>query len=154
MSRFNNWARSIVYISNPNNGCNNSENKIYHSVTDNGATQFTCFSVKIISGSDEIWSPDFSKNQHSTIPLGQRKSTLKRALKKKNYETPDKMFRVEHYFYNAGKLTWVLYSLDTELFFNDLSETNLDQFINLSIKNHQNFEKDLKYKDFMKINVE
>ena len=154
MSRFNNWARSIVYISNPNNGCNNSENKIYHSVTDNGATQFTCFSVKIISGSDEIWSPDFSKNQHSTIPLGQRKSTLKRALKKKNYETPDKMFRVEHYFYNAGKLTWVFYSLDTELFFNDLSETNLDQFINLSIKNHQNFEKDLKYKDFMKINVE
>ena len=64
------------------------------------------------------------------------------------------MFRVEHYFYNAGKLTWVFYTLDTELFFNDLSEANLDEFINLSIKNHQNFEKDLKYKDFMKINVE
>ena len=38
----------------------------------------------------------------------------------------------------------IIFNFNLKLFFNDLSEANLEQFINLSIKNHQNFEKDLK----------
>ena len=29
MSRFNSWAREIVYTANPKNGCNNSDEKLY-----------------------------------------------------------------------------------------------------------------------------
>ena len=48
MSRFNNWARQLLYISNLNNGCNNSADKVYHAVVDNGPTHINCLSVKII----------------------------------------------------------------------------------------------------------
>lgn len=143
MSRFNNWARELVYISNPNNGCNNSEDKIYHAVTDNGVTHFNCFSLKVIS-EDEIWGPNFNNNQH--LPMGQRKVTMKRVLSKNNYKIPDKIFRAEHYLYKGGKLIWVFYSIDSELLSNDL-----EKFFNQSSNFHQTFEKDLKYKDFMKI---
>ena len=63
------------------------------------------------------------------------------------------MFRVEHYFYKSGKLTWVFYTLDTELLFKDLTKENINKFISQSKLVHQNFEKDLRYKNNMKISI-
>ena len=152
VGRFSAWARNTVYTSNSKNGCNNSKDKIYHAVVDNGVFHFNCFSVKIVSGINEIWGPNF--NSVNYIPMGQRKSTLKKFLKKKQIKIPNQMFRVEHYFYKSGKLTWVFYTLDTELLFKDLTKENINKFISQSKLVHQNFEKDLRYKNNMKISID
>tara|TARA_A100001011_G_C13814628_1_gene636284 strand:- start:25 stop:219 length:195 start_codon:yes stop_codon:yes gene_type:complete len=62
------------------------------------------------------------------------------------------MFRVEHYFYKSGKIIWVFYSIDINLFFDELNQTNLEKFIDIAIQKHKSFEKDLKYKDYLSIN--
>mgnify|MGYP001464830171 CR=1 FL=1 len=82
VGRFSAWARNTVYTSNSKNGCNNSKDKIYHAVVDNGVFHFNCFSVKIVSGINEIWGPNF--NSVNYVPMGQRKSTLKKFLKSYN----------------------------------------------------------------------
>lgn len=149
MSRFNTWARNVVYISNPKNGCNNSEDKIYHAVVDNGPSHFNCFSVKIISTKEELWGPNFNRVDH--IPMIQRRTFLNKYLKKNPIILPEKFFRVEHYFYRGGKLIWVFYNLDTKIYFDDLSQNNIEKFVQTSIQNHQNFENNLKYKPYMKL---
>ena len=151
MSRFNDWAREIVFKSNPNNGCNNSEEKLYHAVVDNGPAHFSCFSVKIISSMEELYGPNFNKANH--IPMVQRKKLLKRALKQQ-YKMPNKMFRVEHYFYKSGKLIWVFYSIDIDIFFDELNQKNFEKFVEVAIQNHKNFEKDLRYKKYLLMNFD
>ena len=147
MSRFNNWARNVVYISNPNNGCNNSEDKIFHALVDNGPTHFNCFSIRKISGLEEVSGPNFNKVDH--IPMGQRKAFLKKIFKKRNINLPKSIYRIEHYFYRAGKLTWIFYSIDSELFFKDY-----DDLIAKNIQIHKDFEQDLRYKNHMKIDFD
>ena len=151
MSRFNDWARDIVFKSNPNNGCNNSEQKSYHATVDNGAVHFSCFSVKIISSMEELYGPNFNKANH--IPMVQRKKILQKALKQK-YKMPNKMFRIEHFFYRSGKLIWVFYSIDVNLFFDEITQKNIETFINVAIQRHKDFEKDLRYKDHLLINFD
>ena len=151
MSRFNDWARDIVYKSNPNNGCNNSEEKLYHAVVDNGPAHFSCFSVKTISSKEELYGPNFNKANH--IPMVQRKKLLKRALEQQ-YKIPNKMFRVEHYFYKSGKLIWIFYSIDTDLFFDELTQKNFEKFVEVAIQKHKNFEKDLRYKKYLLIDFD
>ena len=151
MSRFNDWARDIVYKSNPNNGCNNSEEKLYHAVVDNGPAHFSCFSVKTISSIEELYGPNFNKANH--IPMVQRKKLLKRALEQQ-YKIPNKMFRVEHYFYKSGKLIWIFYSIDTDLFFDELTQKNFEKFVEVAIQKHKNFEKDLRYKKYLLIDFD
>ena len=148
MSRFNDWARSVVYGANPKNGCNNSDEKLYHATIDNGPAHFSCFSVKIISSMEELYGPNFNNVTH--IPMVQREKILKRALKQQN-QLPNKMFRVEHYFYKSGKLIWVFYSIDVGLFFNELDQKNLEKFIDVAIQTHKNFEEDLRYKNYLLI---
>lgn len=148
MSRFNSWAREIVYTANPKNGCNNSDEKLYHATVDNGQTHFSCFSVKIISNMEDLYGPNFNNAQH--VPMVQRKKVLKRALSQQN-ELPNQMFRVEHYFYKSGKLIWVFYSVDVNLFFNEIDQKNVEKFIDVAIQNHKNFEKDLRYKNYLLI---
>ena len=63
------------------------------------------------------------------------------------------MFRIESYLYRGGKLIWVFYTVDTQLFYKDLNEKNIENFINQAISVHQKFENDLKYKPYMKIDV-
>ena len=150
MSRFNRSTRSIVFRSNPNNGCNNSEEKLYHSILDNGQSHYTCFSIKALINKEDLWGPNFNGNDH--IPTEQRKVTVKRFLKKNRYVLPEKMFRVEHYFYKSGKLIWVFYTLDTKLFFDDLNQENLEKFVDIAIQRHKDFEKDLRYKGFLLTN--
>lgn len=152
MSRFNKSTRSIVFGSNPNNGCNNSDKKLYHSILDNGQTHYTCFSIKVLTEKEELWGPNFNGNDH--IQTEERKVTVKRFLKKNQYDLPEKMFRVEHYFYKSGKLIWVFYTLDTKLFFNDLNQKNLEKFIDIAIQRHKDFEKDLRYKDYLLVNFD
>ena len=147
MSRFNISTRSIVFGSNPKNGCNNSEKKLYHSILDSGQAHYTCFSVKVLTKKEELWGPNFNGNDH--IQTEQRKVAVKRFLKKNQYEIPEKMLRVEHYFYKSGKLIWVFYTLDAKLFFNDLNQENLEKFIDLAIQKHKDFEKDLRYKAYL-----
>jgi hypothetical protein len=149
LSRFNTWARNVLYISNSKNGCNNSEDKIYHAVIDNGPTHFTCFSVKLISKKNQLVDPNFNSVNH--IPMIQRKVFLNKYFKKNPLTIPDQMIRIEHYFYKSGKLIWVFYNLDTELFFDNLSQNNIKKIVQKSIEVHQNFEKDLRYKPYMKI---
>ena len=149
MSRFNRWARDVVFISNSKNGCNNSEDKVFHGVIDNGATHFNCFSVKIFSKNDEVYGPNFNAVEH--IPMIQRKAFLNKYLKKNSINLPENILRIESYFYKAGKLIWVFYTLDADLFYDDLSEKNIEHFIKRSLVIHQNFENDLKYKSYMKI---
>ena len=150
MSRFNRSTRSIVFRSNPNNGCNNSEEKLYHSILDNGQSHYTCFSIKALINKEDLWGPNFNGNDH--IPTEQRKVTVKRFLKKNRYVLPEKMFRVEHYFYKSGKLIWVFYTLDTKLFFDDLNQENLEKVVDIAIQRHKDFEKDLRYKGFLLTN--
>ena len=152
MSRFNISTRSIVFGSNPNNGCNNSEKKLYHSILDSGQTHYTCFSIKVLNKKEELWGPNFNGNDH--IQTEQRKVAVKRFLKKKKYELPEKMLRIEHYFYRSGKLIWVFYTLDAKLFFNDLNQENLEKFVDVAIQKHKDFEKDLKYKGYLLTNFD
>ena len=152
MSRFNISTRSIVFGSNPNNGCNNSEKKLYHSILDSGQSHYTCFSIKVLNKKEELWGPNFNGNDH--IQTEQRKVAVKRFLKKKKYELPEKMLRIEHYFYRSGKLIWVFYTLDTKLFFNDLNQENLEKFVDVAIQKHKDFEKDLKYKGYLLTNFD
>ena len=151
VSRFNNWARSVVYIANPKHGCNNSNEKLYNNIRDNGPTHFNCFSVRLIDKIDQVYGPNLNKSEH--IKLNQRKSFLSKYLTKNSISIPNKMFRVESYLYRGGKLIWVFYTVDTELFYNDLNEKNIEKFINKAISVHQNFEEDLKFKPHMKIDV-
>ena len=152
MSRFNKSTRSIVYGSNQNEGCNNSEKKLYHSILDNGQTHYTCFSIKVLTKKEELWGPNFNGNDH--IQTEVRKVAVKKFLKKNQYKLPEKMFRVEHYFYKSGKLIWVFYTLDTKLFFNDLNQKNIKKFIDIAIQRHKDFEKDLRYKGYLQINFD
>ena len=152
LSRFDRSTRTIVFGSNPNNGCNNSEEKVYHSVLDNGNMHYTCFSIKILNNKEELWGPNFNGNDH--IGTEKRKVTVNRFLKKNQYMIPEKMFRVEHYFYKSGKLIWVFYTLDTKLFFDDLNQNNLEKFVTVAIQRHKDFEKDLRYKDYHQINFD
>tara|TARA_B100000035_G_C20917334_1_gene516848 strand:- start:143 stop:859 length:717 start_codon:yes stop_codon:yes gene_type:complete len=149
LSRFDRSTRSIVFGSNPNNGCNNSEEKIYHAILDNGNMHYTCFSIKILTNKEELWGPNFNGNDH--IPTEQRKVTAKRFLKKNQYMIPEKMLRVEHYFYKSGKLIWVFYTIDAKLFFDELNQNNLKKFVNVAIQRHKDFEKDLRYKKYHQI---
>ena len=151
MSRFNDWTRDIVYKSNSKNGCNNSEEKLYHVTVDSGAVHLSCFSVKIISSMDELSGPNFNKANH--IPMVQRKKLLDRALNQK-YTMPNQMFRVEHYFYKSGKLIWVFYSVDTNIFFDEINQKNLERFVDIAIQKHKDFEKDLRYKDYLLMNFD
>ena len=98
------------------------------------------------------WGPNFNGNDH--IGTEKRKVTVNRFLKKNQYMIPDKMLRVEHYFYKSGKLIWVFYKLDTKLFFDDLNQNNLEKFVTVAIQRHKDFEKDLRYKDYHQINFD
>lgn len=151
VSRFNNWARSVVYIANPKHGCNNSDEKLYNNLKDNGPTHFNCFSVRLIDKFDQIYGPNFNRSEH--IKLNQRESFLSKYLSKNSISLPNKMFRVESYLYRGGKLIWVFYTLDSKLFYKNLNDKNIEKFINKAISVHQNFEEDLKFKPHMKIDV-
>jgi hypothetical protein len=151
MSRFNKWARDVVYISNPSEGCNNSENKIFHDIVDSGPIHFNCFSTKLISGSiKDISSPNFNTTEH--IPMVKREAFLKRYIKKNELKIPDQFFRSEHYLYRSGKLIGVFYSVNPIIFYEKLDEKNLQKLTNKSVLIHKNFENDLRFKNHMKIN--
>ena len=64
---------------------------------------------------------------------------------------PEKMLRVEHYFYKSGKLIWVFYTIDAKLFFDEQNQNNLKKFVNVAIQRHKDFEKDLRYKKYHQI---
>ena len=91
MSRFNIFTRSIVFGSNPNNGCNNSEEKIYHLILDNGQSHYTCLSLKVLTKEEELWGPNFNGNDH--IPTEQRKVAVKRFLKQNKNHKIYKLFK-------------------------------------------------------------
>ena len=72
MSRFNRWARDVVFISNSKNGCNNSEDKVFHGVIDNGATHFNCFSVNNVGSKPivkEFIQPSYSDQVDAMVEL-------------------------------------------------------------------------------------
>jgi hypothetical protein len=138
-SRFRGVAKSIFLKPESIHGCNSSPKKIYHKAINN-ELRINCISIKILENKEDIFGPNFGSVQHLSLHL--RKSKIKKFLKKNKLEIPKKMIRTEHYFYKSGKIIWIFMTRPTEL----------DRNIELSIRNHQQFENDLKLGNFNKIN--
>ena len=138
-SRFRRLAKLIFLKPESTHGCNSSPKKIYHKAINN-ELRINCISIKILENKEDIFGPDLGSVHHLRLDL--RKSKIKKFLKKNKLEIPKKMIRTEHYFYKSGKIIWIFMTRPTEL----------DRNIELSIRNHQQFENDLKLGSFNKIN--
>ena len=138
-SRFRRVAKSIFLKPESTHGCNSSPKNIYHKAINN-EVRINCISIKILENKEDIFGPNFGSVEHLSLHL--RKSKIKKFLNKNKLEIPKKMIRTEHYFYKSGKIYWIFMTRPTEL----------NRNIELSIRNHQQFEHDLKLGDFDKIN--
>ena len=140
-SRFRRVAKSVFLKPESTHGCNSSPKNIYHKAINN-EVRINCISIKILENEEDIFGPNFGSVEHLSLHL--RKSKIKKFLEKNKLEIPKKMIRTEHYFYKSGKIYWIFMTRPTEL----------DRNIELSIRNHQQFEHDLKLGNFDKINFE
>ena len=138
-SRFRRVAKSVFLKPETTHGCNSSPKNIYHKAINN-EVRINCISIKILENEEDIFGPNFGSVEHLSLHL--RKSKIKKFLEKNKLEIPKKMIRTEHYFYKSGKIYWIFMTRPTEL----------DRNIELSIRNHQQFEHDLKLGNFDKIN--
>ena len=71
--------------------------------------------------------------------MRKRDHAIKKFINKKKIIVPSEMLRAEHFFYKNGKLIWVFFSSNIDL----NSQQNIDQFINQTIQEHKNYEKQL-----------
>jgi hypothetical protein len=138
-SRFRKVAKSIFLKPESTHGCYSSPKKIYHKAINN-ELRINCISIKILENEEDIFGPNFGSVEHLSLHL--RKSKIKKFLKKNKLEIPKKMIRTEHYFYKSGRIYWVFMT----------SPTELNKKIELSIKNHQQFENDLNFGNLNRIN--
>ena len=138
-SRFRRVAKSVFLKPETTHGCNSSPKNIYHKAINN-EVRINCISIKILENEEDIFGPNFGSVEHLSLHL--RKYKIKKFLEKNKLEIPKKMIRTEHYFYKSGKIYWIFMTRPTEL----------DRNIELSIRNHQQFEHDLKLGNFDKIN--
>ena len=138
-SRFRGVAKSIFLKHESTHGCNSSPKNIYHKAINN-EVRINCISIKILENEEDIFGPNFGSVEHLSLHL--REYKIKKFLKKNKLEIPKKMIRTEHYFYKSGRIFWIFMTRPTEL----------DRNIELSIRNHQQFERDLKLGNFDKIN--
>ena len=67
-------------------------------------------------------------------------------IKKKQVLIPDEMIRAEHYFYQTGKINWILFSSAMDV----NSEEYISKFINQTVQNHQNFEEQLRLSEMVR----
>ena len=93
---------------------------------------------------DELSSPNFNKAAY--VPFIMRKKIIMKFIKKKQVLIPDEMIRAEHYFYQAGKINWILFSSAMDV----NSEEYISKFINQTVQNHQNFEEQLRLNEMVR----
>ncbi len=134
--RVNMWFRSQVYAINKKQACINSDRNIFFKDIDLNKN-ITCLNIKIID-KDELSTPNFKP--HHQVSLFRRTSIIKNFIKKNEIIVPNKMIRAEHYFYKAGQVNWIIFSLDVDI----NSEEEINKFIIQTFQNHKNFEKQLK----------
>ena len=135
--RVNKWFRGVTFQNNSESGCENI-NKIFFKVID-FKTNVACVSVRKIKH-DELASPDF--NQAEYVPFNRREGIIMKFINEQNLAVPEEMLRAEHYFYQSGKINWILFSFDTDA----NSEKHIEKFISQTAQNHQKFENQLKLK--------
>ena len=133
--RVNKWFRGVTFQNNSESGCENI-NKIFFKKID-FKTNVACLSVRKIKA-DELSSPNF--NQAEYVPFYLRKKIIMKFIKEKQVLIPDEMIRAEHYFYQSGKINWILFSSAMD----ENSEEYISKFINQTLQNHQNFEEQLR----------
>ena len=56
------------------------------------------------------------------------------------------MIRAEHYFYQGGKINWILFSSAMDV----NSEEYISKFINQAVQNHKNFEEQLRLSEIVR----
>jgi len=133
--RVNKWFRGVAFQNNSESGCEDI-NKIFFKKID-FKTNVACLSVRKIKA-DELSSPNF--NQAEYVPFTMRNKIIMKFIKEKQVLIPDQMIRAEHYFYQSGKINWILFSSAMD----ENSEEYISKFINQTLQNHQNFEEQLR----------
>ena len=133
--RVNKWFRGVTFQNNSESGCEDI-NKIFFKKID-FKINIACLSVRKIKA-DELSSPNFNKAEY--VPFIMRKRIIMKFIKKKQVLIPDEMIRAEHYFYQGGKINWILFSSAMDV----NSEEYISKFINQTLQNHQNFEEQLR----------
>ena len=136
--RVNQWFRGLTFRVNSDVGCNKSNKSIFFESIDLD-THVSCLSIREIN-QDELSSPNFSKNKY--INFSSRKPIIKKFIKKRQILLPEKMIRAEHYFYKAGQITWIFYSITIDI----NSEDEINKFVNQTFQNHKIFGEQLKIK--------
>ena len=139
--RVNKWFRGVTFQNNSESGCENI-NKIFFKKID-FKTNVACLSVRKIKA-DELSSPNFNKAEY--VPFIMRKRIIMKFIKKKQVLIPDEMIRAEHYFYQGGKINWILFSSAMDV----NSEEYISKFINQAVQNHQNFEEQLRLSEIVR----
>ena len=137
----NEWFRGVAFQNNSESGCENI-NKIFFKKIDL-APNVACLSVRKIKA-DELSSPNFNKAEY--VPFIRRQKIIMKFIKKKQVLIPDEMIRAEHYFYQAGKINWILFSSAMDV----NSEEYISKFINQTVQNHQNFEEQLRLNEMVR----
>ena len=137
----NRWFRGVAFQNNSESGCENI-NKIFFKKIDL-KINVACLSVRKIKA-DELSSPNFNKAEY--VPFVRRKNIIMKFIKKKQVLIPDEMIRAEHYFYQAGKINWILFSSAMDV----NSEVYISKFINQTVQNHQNFEEQLRLSEMVR----
>ena len=137
----NKWFRGVAFQNNSESGCENI-NKIFFKKIDL-KINVACLSVRKIKA-DELSSPNFNKAEY--VPFIMRKKIIMKFIKKKQVLIPDEMIRAEHYFYQGGKINWILFSSAMGV----NSEEYISKFINQTVQNHQNFEEQLRLNEMVR----
>ena len=142
--RVNKWFRGIAFQNNSESGCKNI-NKIFFKKIDL-KTNVACLGVRKIKA-DELSSPNFNKAEY--VPFIMRKKIIMKFIKEKQVLIPDQMIRAEHYFYQSGKINWILFSSAMDV----NSEEYISKFINQTVQNHQNFEEQLRLSKLVRFDL-
>jgi len=136
--RVNQWFRGLTFRINSDVGCNESNKSFFFESIDLN-THVSCLSIREIN-KDELSGPNFNKNKR--INFSSRKSNIEKFIKKRQILVPDRMIRAEHYFYKAGQITWIFYSIAIDI----NSEDEINKFVNQTFQNHKIFGEQLKIK--------
>jgi len=131
------WTKNLISSKDSGRGCDESNKNLYFNKNNfSSKSLFNCLNIHKIKNT-ELSSPNF--NFAPYISMIRRDFVIKKFINKKKIIVPDEMLRSEHFFYKNGKLVWVFFSSNIGL----NSQQNIDQFINQTIQEHKNYEKQL-----------
>ena len=135
-SRMYSWTKDLISSKDSGRGCDESNKNLYFKKNNFSSKLLNCLKIHKIKNT-ELSSPNF--NFAIYISMRKRDHAIKKFINKKKIIVPSEMLRAEHFFYKNGKLIWVFFSSNIDL----NSQQNIDQFINQTIQEHKNYEKQL-----------